>query len=132
MIRAIILLAFLLCAPGAHAQTRPCEHATGFKHLIPTGPVEIVPAIAGQRIYYCGFTILQKGNTLDLIVMAGQGTNCDTNTVQLTPQLELPNDFALSNRVESVGPATEPGYALCIQTLGTNAKLGGLIYWSQF
>jgi len=129
----IVILFVLLAAPGAHAQgTRPCDHMTGFKHLVPTGPVEIVPAVPGQRIYTCGFTVTQKGNTLDLIVMAGQGTNCDTNTVQITPQMELPNDVAMSTLIGTVGPSTEIGYALCIQTIGSNGKLGGLIHWSQF
>jgi hypothetical protein len=38
----------------------------------------------------------------------------------------------LSSRTESVGPYSELGYAMCIQTLGTNAKLGGMIFYAQF
>jgi hypothetical protein len=126
-----MVLALLLWPAIAHAQ-RACDRIAPFKHINATGPIELVPAVPGQRVYYCGFTILQKGNTLDLIITVGQGTNCGMNTVQFTPQMELPNDFALSSRTETVGPYTEPGFALCIQTIGSNAKLGGMIFYAQF
>lgn len=125
------LVAFLGLSGNATAQ-HACDKVASFKHLIPTGPEELVRAVPGQRVYFCGFTITQKGNTLDLVIMYGQGTNCDTNMVAVTPQLELPNDLAISSRQENVGPSSEAGYALCVQTLGSNAKLGGMIYYAQF
>lgn len=122
-------LLFLLAAP-AQAQ-KPCDKVVGFSHTKAVGPVELVAAVAEQRIYFCGFTIIQKGNTLDLIIMVGEGKNCETNRVPLTPQLELPNNSALSSRQDTVTISSDPGAALCIQTLG-NGKLGGMIYYAQF
>ncbi len=132
MIRIILAAILLVGLCGTAEAQRACDKTTSFKHINATGPIEVVPAVADKRIYFCGFTITQKGNTLDMIVMVGQGVNCATNTVAITPQMEFPNDFALTTRAETVGPNSPPGYALCIQTLGTNAKLGGLIYYAQF
>src|SRR4249920_2197070 len=119
----LAVIALLALTSGANAQ-HACDRMVGFKHAIPTGPVEIVPAVANQRVYYCGFTITAKGNTLDLILTTGTGTNCADNNTPLTPRMEFPNDFALSSRQESVGPYSESGYAMCLQTIG-QGTLGG-------
>jgi len=126
---AIIVLLALMS--GANAQAHVCDKMATFSHAVPTGPVELVPAVPNQRVYYCGFTITAKGNTLDLILSTGTGTNCATNNTPLTPQMVFPNDFALSSRQDSVGPYAEPGYALCLQTFG-QGTLGGIIYFAQF
>lgn len=122
----------LLCLLAAPAQAqKPCDRVVGFSHTKAVGPITLVPAVPDQRIYFCGFTITQKGNTLDLIIMVGEGKDCETSRVPLTPQLELPNNAALSSRQETVTISSDPGAALCIQTLG-NGKLGGMIYYAQF
>jgi len=129
-----VTLALLLGLCGsAQAQTvsRPCDAATYFKHEIPTGPVVVVTGEEGKRIYFCGFMVTQKGNTLDLIVTVGSGQNCSVNTIQITPQLELPNDFALTNRIEVGQPIGPPGASLCVQTLGAG-KLTGVFYFTKF
>jgi hypothetical protein len=126
---AIIVLLALMS--GARAEGHACDKMAVFKHTAATGPVELVPAVPNQRVYYCGFTITAKGPTLDLVLTTGTGTNCATNTVPLTPQMEFPNDFALSSRQESVGPYAEPGQAMCLQTIGVGT-LGGMIYFAQF
>jgi len=128
----LLMLLLLLCG-SAHAQTisRACDAATYFKHEIPTGPVVVVTGEEGKRIYFCGFMVTQKGNTLDLIVTVGKGDACQINTIQITPQLELPNDFALTNRIDYGQPIGEPGASLCIQTLGAG-KLTGVFYFTKF
>lgn len=133
--RLLTTLALLLCfGSSASAQTisRPCDSGTYFKHVVATGPVEIVPGKEGQRVYFCGFMFTQKGNTLDLIVTVGKSPNCSVETIQITPQLELPADFALTNRIETGQPIGGPGFALCVQTLGTSGKLSGVVYFTQF
>ena len=130
-IASLVLFLFLGLCGDAYGQ-KACDRMASFQHIVATGPIEVVPAKEGQRIYYCGFTIMQKGNTLDFIITIGQGTNCNTNTLQMTPQLQLPSDFALSTRQETVGPYSEPGYAMCIQTIGSTGALTGLIYYAQF
>lgn len=123
----LILLALAIPAEAQHS----CDRLSFFHHVNATGPIEIIPADPTKRIYFCGFMLTQKGNTLDFEILLGHGTNCDTDT-QSMMFLELPNDFALTNRIEQVGPVTEYGWALCIKTSGSNAKLGGVIYWAQF
>jgi hypothetical protein len=130
--KSVWVLMLLLGLCGSASAQHACDRVMPFSHTIAsTTPVELVPAVPGQRVYYCGFMITQKGNTLDLIIMVGQGPNCATNQIKFTPQLSLPNDFALSSRMETVGPYSDAGYALCIQTLGTGA-LCGMIYFAQF
>jgi len=124
------LLALMFLALPAQAQS-PCDQATSFSHINATGPVEIAPPVASKRVYLCGMFIVQKGNTLDLNVLVGHGTNCADDQRQVM-RLEFPNDVAVSNRIERVGPVSDAGYAMCIQTTGSNAKLGGVIYWAQF
>lgn len=129
---ATLALSLCLCA-SAYGQevSRPCNKAATFKHDLATGPIEIIPAQAGKRIYYCGFTAIQRGQTLDLIIMAGQGVNCAVNTAPITPQFEFPADTVFSTRSENGQPVVAAGYALCVQTLG-NGKLAGIVYYSQF
>jgi hypothetical protein len=126
----------LLCLCGsAYGQevSRSCDKSASFKHVLPTGPVELIPAVPGQAIYFCGFTIVQKGQTLDMILFMGDpNSNCATNSVQLTPQLSLPADFALSTRVATAPPMpNSKSKAMCIQTLG-NGALTGLVFYTQF
>jgi hypothetical protein len=127
---SMALLLILVAPISAQAQTRPCTNAVAFKHAAPTGPIEIVAGKSNERVYYCGFVLVERGTTLDFIMLTGTGTNCGTNTINLL-SLELPSDVALVNRVESVGPASEIGHSLCLQTSGTG-KLSGIIYWAQF
>lgn len=128
---ALALFMLLVCIVPAQAQ-RPCDKFAAFTHDVATGPVEIVPADTQKRIYFCGFVLTQRGNTLDFRAMLGRGVNCATDTIQLL-NLELPSDLVLVNRIESAGPSSDYGYALCIQTTGpTGGKLGGVIYWAQF
>jgi hypothetical protein len=129
---AIASLAILWLTSNAAAQTRPCDRFTPFQHTVATGPVEIAPPIANQRIYFCGFALIEKGTTLDFVAMTGTGTNCGTDTIEMF-RLELPNDLAFVNRIEMVGPSGDFGRGLCIQTIGpVGARLTGVIYWAQF
>jgi hypothetical protein len=129
---SVALLLMLVAPISAQAQTRPCNRATTFLHVNPTGPVEIAPPLANQRVYYCGFVLAQKGQVLDFKVLTGTGVNCGTDQT-LILSLELPSDLVLVNRIASVGPSAPPGQALCIETVGAaGARLSGVIYWAQF
>src|SRR5262245_41179462 len=108
MIRFLLgVLILLALAAPAQAQ-RACDQFTAFEHINATGPVEIVPANPSQRIYLCGFSIIQKGNTLDFTILLGHGTNCDTDTITLAT-LQFPNDVAFNNRIQTVGPTSDYG-----------------------
>lgn len=130
------VIALLLCFGGsAFAQPvpRPCDKMVPFSYDGPTTVREIVPAVAGARIYFCGFTLLQKGNTLDFRITIGKGTACGTDTQYMTPQLQLPSDVQITTRAEMVAQSTEPGFALCLEAPGASgSKLGGMIYYAQF
>ena len=86
---SLTLIVLLGLCGNAHGQ-RACDQVEGFKHLVATGPVELVAAKEGQRIYFCGFTISQKGTTLDLLIMLGKGTNCGIDTVDVDAIVGIP------------------------------------------
>jgi hypothetical protein len=124
------LLLVVLAVPAQAQEKRGCDQTTFFNHSAPTGPIEIAPA-SDKRIYSCGFFFSEKGNTLDFVVLTGQGVNCAINQQQIF-YLTLPNDAVVSNRVDTVGQAVaDYNYALCIQTVGTGA-LAGFLYWTAF
>jgi hypothetical protein len=132
-----ILILFILLSSAALAQTstispglRACSQQTAFLHNAATGPVAIVLGVAGQSIWYCGFVIAEKGNTLDLKVWASAAADCSSTNESFSPQWSFPNDFAFSTRVAETGLYSNPGDTLCIQTFGTGA-LTGVIYWTQ-
>lgn len=128
-----VLTLFALCF-GAQAQEtmRPCNKAFTFNHTVATMAVAVA-GVEGKRIYYCGFTIMQRGPTLDMIVAIGKGADCSQSKISVTPQFELPADFALSSRVEQAPPVPgSEGASLCLQTVGPSGKLGGVIFYDQF
>jgi hypothetical protein len=131
IMRLILAIAFLaLLAIPAQAQTRQCTKITPFQHTTPTGPVWIVPGVQNQRVYYCGFMLAQKGNTLDFKIWFAADAGC-VETGTLGPTWSLPTDMAIVNRTEQVGPYGPYGFGICIQTFGSGA-LTGAIYWEQF
>lgn len=135
ILAVLIFLAGRVDTQRGNAQqvSRPCDSGSYFRHEAATGPVAVVVGKPGARIYFCGFMFTQKGNTLDLIVSVGKGPDCAGEKIQITPQLELPADFALTNRIETGQPIGGPEFGLCIQTLGAaGAKLAGVIYYAQF
>jgi hypothetical protein len=91
---AIALLA--LCALPAQAQ-RQCTKITPFQHTTPTGPVWLVPGVQDQRVYYCGFMLAQKGNTLDFKIWFAPDAGCGEQGT-LGPTWSLPTDMAIVNR----------------------------------
>lgn len=132
LVLALAGLFLVLPASPAAAQTRPCDRLVSFQHAEATGPVEIVPGKPNARVYQCGIVLAQKGNTLDFKMWTAQpGSNCTGGTSDLTPQFSLPVDVVMVNRIENVGPSSEPGQSLCIQTLGSGG-LTGVVYWAQF
>lgn len=130
MTRLLLALGLLFALSFPAQAQRACDQATPFQHATATARTALIPGVAGQRIYYCGFMIAQKGQALDLQITYGTGVNCGTNT-HGSLVYSLPNDFALVNRIENVGPHTDLGESLCVQTFGTGA-LTGVIYWAQF
>jgi hypothetical protein len=89
-----------------------------------------VPGVAGQVIFFCGFTIGNKGNTLDLRIFASSASDCSIDSEDFSPQWSFPGSFFASTRVDQSALATKPGYSLCIQSFGSGA-LTGLVYWVQ-
>jgi len=125
---AVALL--ILFAVPAQAQ-RQCDRIVSFVHSTATGPVIVVPGVDGKRIYTCGFSLAEKGPTLDIQIFTGAGPACAIGRLDQTPIFSFPNDATFNNRVDTVGPHSEYGDALCIQTFGSGA-ITGMIFWAQF
>jgi hypothetical protein len=122
-------LLFLASLPAA-ARTAPCDKTASFAYAAPTLDV-LVSGVAGQRIYPCGFTVMQKGPALDFQLSTGTGPSCSLAKNNITPVYSVPNDFAVVSRIERVGPSSAVGESLCIQTFGSG-NLSGVVYYAQF
>jgi hypothetical protein len=103
---------------------------------ITTGAMAIterVPAIAGKRIYLCGYLILRAsgGQDLEFEITSGTGTNCAVGKTTIIPRMDVPLN-GITNRIAyAAGEKTAQSAAICLQTWGTGS-VTSIFYWTQF
>jgi hypothetical protein len=94
-----------------------------------------VPAVAGQRVYICGYMLVRTGaagQDLEFELDSGTGSNCSVNTTPLIGPMTLPTGTVIVNRIPyAAGEKTPTGHALCVRTFG-NGTLIATFYWAQF
>lgn len=120
--KAALVLALLLLAPlPARAQSTlataiPCTAAPIYDTNT-NGSTRMVTAKAdGGTIYICGYTIWSAG-TVNVKFISGTGTNCATNSVNLTPAFQLVTQTGISDTSPLFrGLKAEPGQDICINT----------------
>jgi hypothetical protein len=128
------ILVFLLAAHGALAQ-KPCNL---FRSSTTTGAqaiTEKVPAVAGKRIYLCGWVLIANSmQPLVFELVTGTGTNCASNQTVLLNTITMPANSIMVNRIPyASGESTPPGQAVCLQTTGSaTATISSIWYYAQF
>jgi hypothetical protein len=128
---ALSALLLLVLSLPAHAQTS-CDQFRGVTQVGPSPITERIPAVAGERVYLCGYMLIHSGGPdLDLEISTGTGTNCATNKTLLLPRLSLPGGSAVVNRNPFAGEYTPVGNAVCTETFGSGT-LTAVFYWAQF
>lgn len=132
MVRFLSFLAsfLILMVTPAHAQ-RACDRASFVDAIGATPATEFVAAVDGQRVYVCGVVLTATGNAAGFRLISGTGTNCGTDTANVTQLYQLPNGGSLVNRIAFVGPSTPINHALCATVVGTGT-INATVYWAQF
>jgi len=130
------VLAILILLPFASAAfaQRLCDQARNSTAVGTINLVERVPAVAGQRVYLCGYMLARTGAGTDLEfeLVSGTGLNCSQNAVTILGPMTLPANTVVVNRIPyAAGEKTEIGHALCLRTFGTG-QLTSVFYWAQF
>jgi hypothetical protein len=130
--RALLIALVLIVAAIPAAAQKACDQFRSATTTAPQSITETIPGIDGQRIYLCGFTIINTGSGLTVSLFSGTGTNCNANQTVLVAPITLPNNSMLVNRIAiAAGEYTPQGHALCVQVTGTG-NLTTLWYWTQF
>jgi hypothetical protein len=120
-----LLLAFLT-GPAA-AQTLTC----GRTLVISAGATSIIQAVAAtgtQVIVICGYDLNSGAAASTFQLTGGTGTNCNANTVQLTPPFSLGINGVLTSRAITPQMQTAPGSSLCYTITGTG-PMNAVVYY---
>ena len=123
MLALFALLALLFGAEpalsqGAGAQVVPC----GRSFTVTGGATPItqqIAGVAGQSIHVCGYAINAGAAAGTFQLTVGTGTNCGTNTLNITPVYSLGVNGVLVDRTVSAWYSSPSGYSLCYTITGT-------------
>ena len=130
--KSLLILAALLCAGPAFGQAATCDQASHRDTITALPMTELVPAGPGlERVYICGYVIMNSGQAATIQLFAGNGVNCAANQTEVTPPLIVPQNTNFVNRSPFVGERTPQSAALCWQVTG-NGSVNAIIYWTQF
>jgi hypothetical protein len=129
------LLLSLLFVPNAGAQQAGaqqilCSKSQQFS-LGATSITQIVPAIVGQAIHICGIVLNTGAAAATYQLTVGTGTNCNANTVAVTPAWTLPANGSFVDRNIFTWFSSPQGYALCHTITGTG-PMNVLVMYHQF
>ena len=97
---------------------------------IGTGTIQLVPLVAGKRIYIASWDVIASATTTIALVY-GTGTNCGTGTTFLAGPYSLVAQAGLS-KASGLGPVlfVPAGNALCI--VNNTGTAGGSLSYAQF
>jgi len=132
MTKLIALAALLLLLPSAAYAQKVCDQTRTAQTNGPTVRTERVAALAGKRVYICGYMIMRGlgGQDLEFELTSGTGRDCQTNTQIVIPRMLIPPQ-GIVNRIPYAGEKTGPAEAMCLQTWGTG-PVTSVFYWAQY
>jgi ABC-type Fe3+-hydroxamate transport system substrate-binding protein len=128
----LLLLLSTVCASAQEAP-RPALQATASVALDNSGAsgyIQVVPALAGQRIYVVNWSAIASGTT-NFQFVYGTGSNCGTGTVELTGQYALVAQAGLAVGSTGAQLITPVSQALCINVVSA-VQVSGHIAYTQF
>jgi len=130
----LVLLALLLgCQPSSAQQAggQPVYCSRSFQVSAgATSITQIVAPVTGQSVHICGFTVNAGAAAGTFQLTVGTGTNCNANTVNITPIWALGIDGVLDSRTPTAFYSSPQGYALCYDLTGTG-QVGALVTYHQ-
>lgn len=90
---------------------------------------QIVPSVAGQLIYICGWHITNTAATGTFQLSFGTGATCTTPT-NLTPVLAVSNTAPSADHITAAWASSIAGQTLCVNATVTTVSV--LVFYSQF
>ena len=130
----LTLLWVLVGSGSALAQTAGPPNLYCNKSLVVSGGAtaitQIVAGVAGQSIHICGYDLNAGAAAASYQLTVGTGTNCNANTVQVTPPFSLGVNGVLVSR-GAVWFSSIQGAQLCHTITGTG-PINGVISYGQF
>jgi hypothetical protein len=137
---ATLLVLLLWTEPALSQQAGAQQVYCGRSFTVSAGATSITQAVAGvvgQTIAVCGYEINAGAAAGTFQLTAGTGTNCNTNTVNITPVYTLGINGVLASRLPNafystpipVPPAV--GYSLCYTITGTG-PINALVTYHQY
>ena len=121
MVLALILL-LGGCQPSSAQQAGAQSVYCGRSFQVSAGATSItaqVTANPDQFIAVCGYTLNAGAAAGTFSLTVGTGTNCNANTVQITPTYSLGVNGVLVDRPTTAFYSTPKGYQLCYTITGT-------------
>jgi len=132
---ALAGLAFPTRAPAQ--QTGATEVICNKQFVVSAGATsltQVVAPVAGVGISVCGYTFNAGAAAATVQIVAGTGTNCNANVINITPVYSLGINGSLSfapGRAFLSTPAATPGYMLCYVITGTGPMAIAVQYLQQ-
>jgi hypothetical protein len=138
---ALLLALFCLWAEPAFSQQAGAQQVyCGRSFTVSAGATAITQAVAGvtgQTIAVCGYDINAGAAAGTFQLTVGTGTNCGTNTLNITPAFSLGINGQMTSRLPTafystpipVPPAA--GYSLCYTITGTG-PINALVTYHQY
>jgi hypothetical protein len=117
-------------AQGAGAQGVVCGKSQQFT-LGATSITQIVAGIQGQAVHVCGVILDAGAAAATYQLTVGTGTNCNANTLNITPAWSLAANGVLVQERTLAWYSSPSGYALCHTITGTG-PMNVLVLYHQF
>jgi hypothetical protein len=96
-----------------------------------TALTQAVAPVAGRAIHLCGYDLNAGAAAGTFQLSVGTGTNCGTNTANVTPAFSLGINGVMSARNTTVWYSSPQGSALCYVITGTG-PINALVSFGQY
>jgi hypothetical protein len=138
MLRLLAIAGLLLlfsCGEPAKSQTAGPSAVYCNKEVVvsagATSITQVVAAITGQAIHICGYDINAGAAAGTYQLTVGTGTNCNANTVNVTPVFTLGINGVLVSRPGNAWFSSAQGAQLCHTITGTG-PINAVVSYGQF
>lgn len=89
---------------------------------------QVLAGVAGKIVVICGWSFTNTAAAGTFLIAQGTGTNCGTNTVNLTPALSV-GSSAVTDHSPTAVISSPAGSAICVNATAT---VTGIIWLAQF
>ncbi len=92
----------------------------------------LVPAVAGQTIFICGWNVTNTGVNATVLFTSGTfgAANCDTGTKKLSPSFTVSSNSPNQDHTLNAGSSSNLSQAVCVTSSAVTVSV--LLWYSQF